>query len=879
MRRSIFVAFLCLTSSVSAFAQDPVADSARVDYRFNPPMWHTPLGLPGDWHKPLVNQDGALLYDFGPGPYARAATFVSVGNTQHSGVVRSQTIRDPRVPIVETRLTDSLSGSSLVVEAFSLIPDYDWVAENESDQSGDVQRLNGSTSAVAWAHPEGVVDRAFRSVAYGTNRPVRYRIRVAPSAAKSVVLGFADPYRKQGDRVTRVMSLDVEGSPLISFDVVNSVGQNVPAVVRFDAHDQDGDGWLDIAVRADPSTVDGNVFVSAIWMFASGRPIDEAALIRGTLSDDAEVYIDCGRDKRSPARGPRFDVLHARAVAGVGDQLIPLTVTVSTRRQLSYDEESGSLMFSGKPFVTAHPRAVAATNKDGVWTLRLPASTLEATVQVVAAGGADSNRGESALRDLTYEKDRLTTYWTDEAGLPYDKLVVPDSALQALLNGSIRAMYQLTEYVDGGLQSQPGPSVYRGLWASNQPRVGRALSYLGDSSTARASLSQTFSHQQDDGRILILTPPTLLKETGLSVHALHLHARITRDSTYLAHNWEHLRRAADWIIRAREESDDPASLNYGLMPPGLSDGGVGGIVPEFTSNYWSLLAIKDMARGARWLGRAEDAARYEAAFADYEAAFRRAAQKAYARDAFGNWFLPIRMEFDGDRHIPQRSQTQFSHMVFPGRLLDKDDPIVAMNLKMLADAPTAEGLVLSTGWLDGGVQPFIEATRAAVWLYVGDAERASRMLYAVANHAAPTHVWVEEQHPGSGRRRTTGDVPHSSASSEFISLVRYHLVIEDGESLHLLKGLPAAWLRPSAVARVNNLPTEFGRLRLELAVSDDGSRASIAGSLSGDSLSGDFVLHLSAFREAGFSLPDGSSLPDTWGVARDSSLQFDLVRE
>ncbi len=44
---------------------------------------------------------------------------------------------------------------------------------------------------------------------------------------------------------------------------------------------------------------------------------------------------------------------------------------------------------------------------------------------------------------------------------------------------------------------------------------------------------------------------------------------------------------------------NPEALNYGLMPAGLSDGGVGGVVPEFTTNYWSMLAIRNMADGVR----------------------------------------------------------------------------------------------------------------------------------------------------------------------------------------------------------------------------------------------------------------------------------------
>ena len=853
------------------------AQDLQLDYRYPPPIWHTPVGLPGDWHKPLVDANGALIYDFGPGPYARASTFVSVGLAGDSLLAQAQTVRDPRVPIVRTEA--SWGGASVVSEAFSVVPRYDWTRDGDRyhrEVSGEdpvaVRRLNGITSRVAWADPPGTVDPAFRNVAYGTNRPVDYQIRVAPGARKTVVLGFADPYRVEGHRVTRIMTLVAEGAEPQDLDVVNTVGQNQPAVVRLDAQDVDADGWLDVQVKASLSTVDGNVFLSALWVFGPDASIELAALIRGELSDQAEVYIDCGRDPQVSERGGRMDLLHAQ----IDGEAQPV-VTVRTQRDLAYDAESGALLSFGTPYIVTSSRPASAEQTETGWRLLLPRGVREVTVAVSQPDHGSPARPE--IPDVNAEKARLADFWRQEAGLPWDRLVVPDPAIQALFEGCVRVLYQLTERVDGDLQTQPGPSVYRGLWAANQPRAGRAMTHLGDPETARSSLAKTFSYQQDDGRLLILTPPSLLKETGISAHAILHHARLTRDRAFLKSYWPQLERAADWILRVRQLTTDPEALNYGLMPAGLADGGVGGIVPEYTTVQWGLLTIRGMAEAAQWMGRLDEAARYEAAFADFDAAFRRAVARDLKQDASGNWFVPIRMEFDSTRHIPQRGQTSFAYMVYPGQLFEKDDSLVEANMTMLRDAPMAEGLLLSTGWLDNGVQPFIEATRAGVWLYLGDVERTQRMLYAVGNHASPTHVWVEEQLPGTGRRRTTGDVPHSSGSAEFINLVRYIVALEDGDRLELLKGVPAEWLMPGAVLSADAIPTTFGELTLRVEVSEDGREARIQFDPLGDaSATGGPVVHLSAFRDLGFQLPGGNVLPDTWGVDWGDGLDLELVK-
>jgi hypothetical protein len=92
-------------------------------------------------------------------------------------------------------------------------------------------------------------------------------------------------------------------------------------------------------------------------------------------------------------------------------------------------------------------------------------------------------------------------------------------------------------------------------------------------------------------------------------------------------------------------------------------------------------------------------------------------------------------------------------------------------------------------------------------------------LYAFANHAAPTRVWREEQSlRATDNRQLCGDMPHNWASAEFIRLVRHLLVMERGETLELLPGLPAAWLYPGATLRLERTPTRFGPISLDLTV-------------------------------------------------------------
>jgi hypothetical protein len=708
-------------------------------------------------------------------------------------------------------------------------------------------------------------------VAWGTNRPVRYRIDVAPNSRKQIALGFCDSYREPGG-IRRVMELEVEGAPTKRINPAKKGGTNVPQVVLFEAKDADGNGEVEVEIAASSKTEDPNVFVNALWMFEAGANVNKQALVRGSATERAEVYVDSGREAEQ-RRAPRIDALRASLE---GPQSTPV-VRVRTQRSLSFNASSGGLYEAGRPFIVTKPAATGARQTEHGWVLTFPSGTDTASVLVVRGQRVPEN--VTRVPDLAEARAEAAQYWRSRP-LPWDQIHLPDPAMQAFLEASIRTVYQLREPVEGVPQFQPGATVYRGLWAAHLPRVGRAVATLGDTAAARRSLERLFRHQEADGQVVVLTPSTLLKETGTAMKAFYHQARLAGDKEWLAKQWPHLKQAVQWIRAARNQApDDPTAPNYGLMPAALSDGGVGGIVPEYTTVHWSLIGLRSAVDAARWLGKTEQALEWQAEYADFWAAYRRGVARDLRRDEHGNWFLPIRMNFNPDQHVPQRSQVNVCHMIYPGRLYAKDDPLVDGTLGMLRDVKSAQGLPVSIGWLDGGVWAEVGFTCAQAHLWTGAVQRAQDLLYTAVNHAAPTRIWVEEQMPGGSAHRTGGDVPHGNASSEFINLVRTLLVMEGNDGLALLRGLPSSWIKPGATLRLDEIYTTFGPLTLILTVADDGQQGTLsvvpprkAGSEGGP------VLHLRALEEAGFVAANGAPLPARWAGTWGERMQLEFRR-
>jgi hypothetical protein len=267
------------------------------------------------------------------------------------------------------------------------------------------------------------------------------------------------------------------------------------------------------------------------------------------------------------------------------------------------------------------------------------------------------------------------------------------------------------------------------------------------------------------------------------------------------------------------ENDTP--LDDGLLPAGFSDGGIGGVHSEYTNPYWNLLGLKAFIQAAHWLDKVEDAAAWQKEYDSFMAAFRKAAARDLAQDPHGNAYLPIIMGDAGKKELPQRAQWGFCHAVYPGQIFAPDDPLVTSTMAMLA-ATEREGLVYGTGWDATGIWNYFASFYGHAWLWQGKGRKAAQILYAYANHAAPTLVWREEQSIKGEPFKKVGDMPHNWASAEFIRLTIHLLALDRGDELHLLEGFPRAWAGPGMTTRLKGVATPFGPLDLTVQAAKDG---------------------------------------------------------
>lgn len=804
---SLFLSFASFCGASAEGVQDD-----QIDFRFAPPSWQTAICLPDDWQKTLVGKDGALLYDY-PGKFKGFGTRISFMLNSETEWVKQELV-SPRVPIVRT--TKRSGAIEIEEESFAVAPP---LPAREPD-GFVIERVGPQTAQKRWAAPPPGTDPAFANVAIGWNQPIRYRFKASSQTTYNIAFGLCEGYHEKAGQ--RVLWLEAEGQAGRAVGLVGEKGRNKPQVFIFTARDQNGDGWVDLTVSAVTNSPDQNTILNTLWIFPASVAPNEQELISGVATGRAILHLDCS-DELAPTKPPRHDVLLVHLRNRGNETVVQPGLLLETERPLEY-VSSKKVVRAGAAMsiLCSEPFGPSADQNS---RFSLPSISIpphgEKAIAFEFLRGREANPAPITVARAEALRRQAERYWQG-LKLPYDRLQIPDAGIQALLDSSIRNIYQAREIKNNLPAFQVGPTCYRGLWVVDGSFLLEAITYLGRANETRSGIEYLMSFQRPDGGFMLIDGHW--KETGIALWAITRHARLTGDKAWLRSVWPKLERGFAFIrqMRAMPAADAP---NARLIPDGFSDGGLADKVPEYTNIYWTLAGVRAAIEAAHWLGKEAEAADWQKEYDDFLATFHRAAERDQRLDAAGHRYLPIRMKPDSTIP-PQKAQWAFLHALFPGRVFAADDPLVQGNMAMLKSVE-AEGLVVDTGWLKNGIWNYFGSFYGHAWLWLGDGTKATHTLYCFGNHASPLLVWREEQMPVGKGDQVVGDMPHNWASAEFIRFVRHSLILERGNELHLFEGVPGTWIKPGAVLKATDIATDFGPISLECRVSGNGSNATV----------------------------------------------------
>ncbi|HSZ63589.1 MAG TPA: hypothetical protein VK828_17455 [Terriglobales bacterium] len=394
------------------------------------------------------------------------------------------------------------------------------------------------------------------------------------------------------------------------------------------------------------------------------------------------------------------------------------------------------------------------------------------------------------------------------------------------LTACARNIQQAREIKNNRLVFQVGPTQYRGLWIVDGNFLLEAARYLGYDQAADEGLRSEWTKQAESGQVIAEGGGEHWKDTAIAVFTLVRQCELKQDWTFFCELEPNVVRALDFLIGLRDRARSGPSTNgrYGLLAPGFADGGIGGVRSEFTNTAWTLAALRAVADAGDQL-KLPSLARARTFFHELLEAFQQMARQEMVRHPAGFEYLPMIAHDDSsvadpdpwNRPRPQTAQWALSHAIFPGEVFEKNDPIVRGHIALLQSC-TQEDVPTETGWLwHDSLWTYNASFAAHVYLWAGLNDWAHRTFTGFLNHASPLYCWREEQplqHALAGQ--DWGDMPHNWASAECIRYLRHMLALEDRKSLRLLNGITAAELVPTAHYSLQDSPTRFGRINLEL---------------------------------------------------------------
>ena len=338
-------------------------------------------------------------------------------------------------------------------------------------------------------------------------------------------------------------------------------------------------------------------------------------------------------------------------------------------------------------------------------------------------------------------------------------------------------------------------------------------------------------------------------DQGAVLWALGEHYFFTRDKAWLRHNAPSMMRAADWIIQQRKLTQilvgGTKVPEYGLLPPGnLEDNRDWGhwfAVNAFASAGMTRLAqaLSDIgAPGARHY--TEEAADYRK---DLRTAILRAARTAPVVRLRNNTYVPFvptrpyeRLPYFGPVRVAY--YTRYPEKILPLYRLSSTRELlygamVPLKLNIFRASEPAANWILNDwednqtlsepwginvhgwasdkDWFSRGGMAFQANLINPVLVYLrrNEIPAAIRNLYNdfVACYYPGANAFTEEYHEWVHASGPFYKIPDEA---QFVHRLRNLLVLERGDTLWLLEGIPRRWLTPGNQIELDQAPTYFG---------------------------------------------------------------------
>lgn len=400
------------------------------------------------------------------------------------------------------------------------------------------------------------------------------------------------------------------------------------------------------------------------------------------------------------------------------------------------------------------------------------------------------------------------------------RVSIPDGGVQNALDACLADLFIMREPIQNGyIACSPGTECYRAPNPFESGIAAVALDQLGLHAESAVGYQVSLDLQEPDGD---WTEPKgwthhMWGGSGFKAWTAMEHYRLTRDRTYLKALYPRLVASSRWQEKQRRTTrvkvGGKRPLTYGLMPRGMGDCGLkdgdqlyGVFLPH---SIWAVYADKLSIEAAEILGKTRDLPELRRIHAAAQADLIRALELGAIQEKDYRWIPGVLGKVSGSRWGALNA-------AFPCRILSPEHDLINGTIRKIEERMSPGGLPIHTGWMVDGMWVAITLDNLAeVLLQRGDGDAVARYLYAVLNHGTPLYTWCEERGQQPGTNDCAGDRQHLWTPVAVVRMIRDCFLFEEGQALHVGRGLDREWLGMGPVA-IQNAPTHFGRVSFKL---------------------------------------------------------------
>ncbi len=354
-----------------------------------------------------------------------------------------------------------------------------------------------------------------------------------------------------------------------------------------------------------------------------------------------------------------------------------------------------------------------------------------------------------------------------------------------------------------------GEGFYESFYIRDGAYQVMQLEEAGLPDAARKAIGSFLSHQRPDGRFS--SQGKQFDANGQAQWALWQFYKITNDKAWLEKAYPQMRRAVDWLMKARRQA--PADSPFaGVLPNAVADGehlwdGKHHIVGY---DLWNLRGLLCTAEAAHVLGKSDETKELLREVKLYRATIDAAWKQT------GLPYFPPSWEKDG-------THWGNTEILWPTELFARDDPRVTAlidEVRQRHGGGFTEGLIRWIGgalkWHVGSkpVHLYMSTYTTMASLVRGEHEQVVEdfywyLLHSTATHGFPEIIFYE-------RRDAAFAIPHLTGACNYALMLRHMLIHEQGDELHLLSAVPDWWLAEGKEIRIERTPTHFGVMSLKV---------------------------------------------------------------